>query len=260
MHFTAAEITAWVGSFLWPFFRIGALVMAAPVTSGNLVPVRVRLILALAITLVVAPVLSEVPAVDPFSLDALLIIFQQILIGVAMGFALQLVFSAVVTGGQILAMQMGLGFASMMDPQNGLQVPVVSQLLLMLTTLLFLVMNGHLILIQMLVESFRILPIAPDGLVRGGFWAIASWGKEMFAASLWLALPTIASLLVVKIAFGVMAKAAPQLNIFSIGFPVFIIMGFAILMISLPSMVPQFGTVLELGYELISRILSGGVG
>lgn len=257
MILTGAEITAWIGSYLWPFFRIGALVMAAPVFSGNLVPVRIRLGMAIAITAVVAPVLT-VPAVDPFSFDALLIIVQQILIGVAMGFALALVFGAVVTGGQVVAMQMGLGFASMVDPQNGLQVPVISQLLLMMTTLLFLITDGHLVLIKMLVDSFEVLPIAADGLVRGGFWAVALWGREMFAASVWIALPAVASLLVANIAFGVMARAAPQLNIFAIGFPVFVISGYVVLLLSLPGLVPQFAVLVEQGFELISRILAGG--
>ncbi len=257
MHFTAAEITGWLGAWLWPFFRIGALFMAVPVIGAQTVPVRVRLLLAIAVTGIVAPSVT-VPAVDPFSLAAILIIVQQVFIGVAMGFALQLVFSAVVTAGQVVAMQIGLGFATMVDPQNGMSVPVVSQLLLMMTTLLFLAMDAHLVLLRLLVDSFRILPIAPDGLVRGGAWAMVQWGREMFAGSLWIALPAVASLLLMKIAFGVMARAAPQLNIFAIGFPVFMISGFTILLLSLPNIAPQFASVLEQGFELVGRVLSGG--
>ena len=258
MNFTMAEITSWIGSFMWPFFRIGALLMVAPLTGATYVPVRVRLMLAMAITLVVVPLLPTPPAVTPFSLPALSIVLQQLLIGVAMGFVLMLVFGAIVTGGQMIAMQMGLGFASMVDPQNGTQVPVLGQLYLMMTTLLFLVLDGHLMLIRLLVESFELLPIGQNGIDRDSFWAIANWGTEMFAGALWLALPALTSLLVVNIAFGVMARAAPQLNIFAIGFPVSMIMGYVVILYTLPNVVPQFRTILGQGFELIQFLLLGG--
>ena len=212
----------------------------------------------LAVTAVVAPVLPAVPTIDPLSLPAVGIIVQQLVIGVAMGFALQLVFAAVTTGGQVIAMQMGLGFASMVDPQNGLQLPVLSQFYMLLVTLLFLGFDGHLVLIQMLVESFRNMPIAADGLTRNGLWSIVSWGSDMFAGAVWLALPAVAALLVVNIAFGVMARAAPQLNIFAIGFPVTLIMGFVVIMFTLPTVVPQFTHLLNSGFRLIVTVLSGG--
>jgi flagellar biosynthetic protein FliR len=243
---------------MWPFFRIGALCMAAPVFGSHSVPVRIRLVMALAITLVVAPLLPAVPRIDPFSLSAVGLIFQQLLIGVAMGFALQLVFSAIITGGQVIAMQMGLGFASMVDPQNGQQVPVLSQFYLMMATLLFLGFNGHLALIELLVDSFELVPIANDGLTRNGLWVLVSWGSQMFAGAVWLALPAMAALLVVNIAFGVMARAAPQLNIFAIGFPVAMIMGFIVVFLVLPSVVPQFTSLVDQIFRLMGRMLTGG--
>lgn len=257
MTLTMAEITAWVGSFLWPFFRIGAMLMVAPVTSANYVPVRVRVIMAFAITLLVVPLLPEPPLVTPFSWPGIAIIMQQLLIGGAMGFVLMMVFAAIVTGGQLIAMQMGLGFASMVDPQNGAQVPVLSQLFVIMTTLLFLAIDGHLILIAMVVESFYILPIGPVGLDRDSFFAIANWGTQMFAASLWLALPAVVALLLVNISFGVMARAAPQLNIFAIGFPVAIMMGFVVIYYTLANVAPQFGFVVEQGFGLINLLLGG---
>ncbi|MEW6646997.1 MAG: flagellar biosynthetic protein FliR [Pseudomonadota bacterium] len=256
MHLTGAEIAAWLGSYLWPLFRIAAMIVAMPIFGSILIPVRVRLMLALAVTSIVAPVLPPGPAVDPISLASVLIILQQILIGVAMGFAMQLVFNAVTTGGQIIAMQMGLGFASMVDPQNGMQVPVLSQLYLLLVTLLFLGFNGHLVMIEMVAESFTALPVAADGLTRNSFWTLAGWGTQMFAGALWLALPAVASLLVVNIAFGVMARAAPQLNIFAIGFPVALMMGFVVILFTLPVVVPQFETLVNDGFALIVRLLS----
>jgi flagellar biosynthetic protein FliR len=256
MHLSGAEIAAWLGSYLWPLFRIAAMIVAMPIFGSILIPVRVRLMLALAVTSIVAPVLPAAPAVDPLSLEAVLIILQQIIIGVAMGFAMQLVFNAVTTGGQIIAMQMGLGFASMVDPQNGTQVPVLSQLYLLLVTLLFLGFNGHLVMIEMIAESFTVLPVGADGLTRNGLWLLAGWGSQMFAGALWLALPAVASLLVVNIAFGVMARAAPQLNIFAIGFPVALMMGFVVILFTLPAVVPQFESLVSDGFGLIVRLLS----
>lgn len=258
MHFTAAEITAVLGGFLWPFFRIGAMLMAAPIFGAQTVPPRVRLGLAFLITLVVAPMLPAQPAVDPLSLSALVIIVQQVLVGVVMGFALQLVFSTVIAGAQVIAMQMGLGFAEMVDPANGQQTPVLGQFYLIFTTLVFLAMNGHLLLVELVVESFDTLPVGPVGLDRDAYHVLAGWGTHMFAGAVWLALPAVASLLVVNASFGVMSRAAPQLNIFSVGFPVAMIMGFSVLLIAAQSITPQFMSITEQMFDVLRRVLGGG--
>ncbi len=257
MVFTAAEITAWIGSLLWPFFRIGAMVMSAPITGAQTVPMRVKLFITLVLTLVIAPQLPPVPQFDPFSPMTLLLIIQQVLIGVAMGTALQLVFAAIITGGQIVAYQMGLGFASMVDPQSGVTVPVVSQVYLLATSLLYLAFNGHLVLIEVVAESFTSMPIAADGLTRDGIWQLVSWGSEMFAGAVLIAIPTVASILVVNIAFGVMARAAPQLNIFAVGFPVTLTLGFLVMMFTFPSLLPQTEHLVQDVFTLIRTITAG---
>lgn len=258
MVLAGTEITAMIGAYLWPLFRIGAMFMVVPIIGSNSVPTRIRMMMTLAVTSIVVPVLPHTTAIDPFSLASLFIIFQQVIIGVAMGFTLVLAFNALVTGGQVIAMQMGLGFASMVDPQNGTQVPVLSQFYLLMATLLFLAFDGHLVMIELLVDSFTVLPIAPDGITRNGFWAIASWGTQLFAGAVWLAIPAVAALLVVNIAFGVMARAAPQLNIFAIGFPVSMMMGYIVILFVLPAMVPQFTQLVESVFELVTRVLTGG--
>ena len=257
MLFTAAEITAWIGSLLWPFFRIGAMVMSAPITGAQTVPMRVKLFITLVLTLVIAPQLPPVPRFDPFSPMTLLLIIQQVLIGVAMGTALQLVFAAIVTGGQIVAYQMGLGFASMVDPQTGVTVPVVSQIYLLATSLLYLAFNGHLVLVEVVAESFTSMPVAPDGLTRDGIWQLVSWGSEMFAGAVLIAIPTVAAILVVNIAFGVMARAAPQLNIFAVGFPVTLTLGFVVMMFTFPSLLPQTENLVQNVFTLIRTITAG---
>ena len=257
MTLSMAEITAWIGNFLWPFFRIGAMLMVAPIFSGNYVPARVRVILAFAVTLLVIPLLSDLPQASPFSWEGMAIIFQQLIIGAAIGFVLMMVFGMVVVAGQLIAMKMMLGFASMIDPQNGGQAPMVGQLFVIMTTLIFLAMDGHLVLIAMVVESFHIVPIGPNGLGREQFWQLANWGTQVFAYGLWLGLPAVVALFVINISFAVMARAAPQLNIFALGMPTSIIMGFVVIYFLLTNVAPQFSHIVEQGFSLINLLLMG---
>jgi flagellar biosynthetic protein FliR len=236
MELSTAEITGLIGSYMWPFFRITAMLMAAPIFSSNFVNVRSRLMLAVAISLVIIPAIPNLPpAVDPLSADGLLIVMHQILIGVCMGLMLQLLFNAFIIGGQIIAMQMGLGFASMVDPQNGTTVPVISQFYLIFVTLVFISLNGHLILIQVISESFVTLPIMNTGLPHTSFRDFVAQASWMYAAGVIIALPAIGSLMMVNLAFGILSRAAPQISPFSIGFPMTIILGFAIMIVTLPN-------------------------
>ena len=148
IQFNEGQLAAYLGSFFWPLFRIAGFMMAAPVLGSQLVPMRIKLIIALAVTLVVTPLLPPVPEVAPLSLSALAMVVQQLLIGAALGFFLQLVFQIMVLAGQMIAMQMGLGFASMMDPTNGVNVTVVSSFYLMFVTVLFVAFDGHLQMIR----------------------------------------------------------------------------------------------------------------
>jgi flagellar biosynthetic protein FliR len=195
--------------------------------------------------------------VDPLSGEAVLITLNQILIGSAMGLALQLVFSMFVVGGQIIAFQMGLGFAAMVDPNSGTSVPVVGQFYVIVLTLLFLALDGHLVFIDILVDSFRTMPIGVDGLTRDGFWTLAMWGGQMYAGAVQIALPAIAALLVINLTFGVVTRSAPQFNIFSIGFPVTMIAGFFIMLATLATLLPQVTRQLTAAFDLM-RFLAGG--
>lgn len=258
MTFTSAEILTWIGQYLWPFFRIGAMVGAVPVIGTRLLPVRIRLGFALALTVVIVPVIPEAPVVSLFSFDALMIAARQIFIGLAMGFALRMVFAAFVHGSQIIALQMGLGFASMIDPQNGVQVPMLSQFYIIIVTLLFLGLNGHLVVIEVLVDSFHTLPIGGSGIGSQKLWSLVAAASGMLAGAVWIALPAVASLLLVNLAFGVMTRAAPQLNIFAVGFPMTMILGFAVILLSLPSIVPQLDSLMSDGFALSRSLVAGG--
>lgn len=239
LQLTDTQISTWVAAFMLPLFRIGALLMVMPVFGTSLVPKRIRLYFALAITLVLAPSLPPMPPVNALALSGWMLIGEQILIGAILGFSLQLFFQAFVVAGQILAIQMGMGFASMVDPTNGVSVAVIGQFFTMLVTLMFLAMNGHLVVFEVLTESFTTLPVG-SGLMTNHYWELAGKLGWVLGAALVLVLPAITALLVVNIAFGVMTRAAPQLNIFSIGFPLTLVLGMFIMWVGLADILNQY--------------------
>jgi len=258
MDFTSVQISAWVGTLFWPFCRIAALMSVSPILGMRLIPTRIKIVLAIVITIAVVPVIPEVPQVDVLSPDGVLIIFQQFFIGLSMGFILQMVFAAFTMGGQLIAMSMALGFAVMNDPVSGVSVPTVSQLFTILITLTFLAFNGHLILIEVIADSFRTLPIGTTGLSLSSIKGLVSWASYMFIGAVLIALPAIASMLVVNLGFGIMTRAAPQLNIFVVGFPVIITMGFVVILLTLPSMSGHLTNLTESAFELMRDMVRGG--
>lgn len=235
--------------------RISAMFVSVPLFSIRAVPARVRLILSVAITIVVMPLLPPLPPVEMFSYSGFMMAIAQVMIGLTSGFILQLVFSAVVFAGQGIALSMGLGFSMMVDPQNGQQVPVIAQFYTVTTTLIFITLDGHLLLIQMLLDSFKTLPIGIESIDKAGIWSILAWSSRMFAGGLLLAMPVIASLLLVNIIFGVAARAAPQLQIFSVGFPVTLMLGLLLVWKSIPDVLDQFSGMLTDAYDFIGQLL-----
>ncbi|WP_422419670.1 flagellar biosynthetic protein FliR [Pseudomonas sp. GZD-222] len=239
LELTDTQISSWVASFILPLFRVTAVLMTMPVFGTTLVPARVRLYFALAITVVIVPGLPPMPEVHALDLSALLLVAEQIIIGALFGLSLQLFFQVFVIAGQIVAIQMGMAFASMVDPANGVNVAVIGQFLTMLVTLLFLAINGHLVVFEVLTESFTTLPVG-SGLLVNHFWDLVGRLSWVLGAALLLVLPAITALLVVNIAFGVMTRAAPQLNIFSIGFPLTLVLGLVIFWITLADILPHY--------------------
>jgi len=226
-----------------------------PLFGTRLLPVRVRVILAFSITVLIAPLLPAVPQVGIFTWQSLLISLQQMLIGISMGFVMQIIFSILVVAGHQIASMMGLGFSSMIDPQNGVSVPVISQFLLILGTLLFLVYGGHTLLITAVFDSFSLLPISASGLSPSDFLHLVQWAGIVFSAAVQMILPIITTLLTITLALGVITRAAPQLNIFSIGFPIGILSGYIILLLILPSISRLFESYVADGFYFINNIL-----
>jgi flagellar biosynthetic protein FliR len=257
LELQVGQLESWLAQAFWPFIRIGACLMVAPVFGARFVPARARIALALALTALVAP-LTPAPAVTPFSAAGVVVTFQQLLIGFALGFALQLVFDALALGGQLLANSMGLSFAFNVDPLRGSSTPALGQFYTILATLTFLALGGHLVLIETLVRGFDTLPVATTGLGREGLWTLTLWGSQLFMGAVLIALPGMTALLIVNIAFGVMSRAAPTLNLFAVGFPISLIFGLVILLVSLPAMQRAFVALVNQGFEFLRVLQSAG--
>ncbi|MFM6991306.1 MAG: flagellar biosynthetic protein FliR [Rhodoferax sp.] len=221
-------------TFLWPMLRISALLMSAPIFSLRSLNVRMRILLAVAVTWMVYPVFNW-PLIDPVSPAGIVEIFNQLAIGLIMGLSLQVITASILLAGHSVSTAVGLSMANLMDPNLG-NVPVLAQFLLILSTLIFVGMGGHAMLLGMVIDSFTSLPIG-KGVVTAGAWAhFVQWSSMMFLGGLLLALPVMVTMLFINIGLGVATRAAPSLNIFSLGLPVMIAAGFVILMVALPSM------------------------
>jgi len=233
MTLLAADIVERFYTFLWPMLRISALLLSAPLFSLDALTLRIRTMLALVLTFFIYP-LIEWPVIDPISAGGLLEIVNQIFIGTMMGLMLQVAIGAITLAGQTIAGSMGLSMASMVDPNIG-NVPVISQFLVIMSTLIFLGFGGHLIMLSMLVDSFRSVPIGQFILGQVAFGKVVAWSGMMFLGGVLIALPVMVSLLFINIGLGIVTRAAPSLNIFSVGFPASIAAGFIVLLLSLES-------------------------
>lgn len=251
-----SEIYQWLSKIIWPMFRIGGLLISMPVFNSALLPQRVRLLFVVFISVIISPLLSSIPQFTSLSVLTVIIIFKEILLGLLMGFVFQLVFQVFVVGGQILAMQSGLGFATMVDPSSRLNVPLISQFYLMLVTLVFLSLNGHLMVLQVLVQSFNQMPIGNIHNLSQNIWSVIVFSSWIFKGAIAIVLPAIIALLMVNLTFGVMTKAAPQMNIFTIGFPITLTLGIIIIYLTLYRILPSIKSIFSDGTLLLKAITS----
>ncbi len=249
------DIAAWVGQYLWPFSRISAFVFAAPVLGSQVVPARLRLLLCLLLTGIVASALPSLPRCSVLTLDAWLVVVEQTLIGLTMGWILQLVFQALELSGQVVATQSGLGFSSLIDPNSGVSVASLSQLYVMLATLIFLAMNGHLVMIDYLFRSFTVLPLGRSPGLDLPWADLLAAGGWVFSAGLIASLPAAVALLVVNVALGIITRASPQLNIFSIGFPITLMLGLLAVWLSLRGFTDLFSALSDEAFARLQHFL-----
>ncbi len=255
MIISDAEIAGFIQQYALPFTRISMMLMIAPIMGARVVSARVRLALAFLLTLIVVPLLPDFNSPEPLSLLGILFIFREVMVGALMGFVFQVIFQMFVLAGQYIAMKMGLGFAIMNDPTNGVQTTVISQFFLMLTTVMFIAVNGHLYLISLVVESFQILPVGSNQFDFSSIMHLVNLASWMFAAALVFSLPVLTSLLFINISFGVMSRAAPQLNIFAVGFPFTLVCGLGLIWIGLANYMEAFNAASDMGFETIHRII-----
>ncbi|HYD95691.1 MAG TPA: flagellar biosynthetic protein FliR [Noviherbaspirillum sp.] len=251
---SSAELNTWIAAFIWPLTRILGLIATAPLFGNLSIPIRVKVGLGVMLTLVIAPTIPATAGADPMSLAGLLILIQQLVIGLAMGFAMRLVFAAVEMAGEIAGLTMGFGFATFFDPQTRARSSAIAQFLALLTLMLFLALNIHLSMLATLAESFVTLPISatpPGGSI---FRHIASVGGIVFSSGTQLALPIIAALLVTNIALGVLTRAAPQLNLFGIGFPITLGAGFLVIALMLPYLAQPLERLFQLGLNTVGQV------
>ena len=230
------KLLAGLEGYGWAFLRVSGFLLLAPVFGAAAVPRRTKLVVALALTLILAPLMPVTAAIDPLSAIALLTAAQQLLVGVAIAFVVQVVFHALVLAGQVVATTMGLGFATLIDPNHGAGTTVVSQFYMILGTLIFLALDGHIALLGVLADSVRQLPPGPAALGPDALLAVVRWSGRIFEAGTMIALPAVVGLVLVNLALGVVSRAAPQLNLFAVGFPISMLLGFAMLMLSLPTL------------------------
>ncbi|MBJ7309172.1 flagellar biosynthetic protein FliR [Rugamonas sp. CCM 8940] len=231
---STADINLWIAALLWPLTRILGLIAAAPLFGNNSVPITVKVGLGVLLALIVAPAVPALPGADPLSLAGLLILSQELLIGLAMGFSMRIVFAAVEMAGEIGSLTMGLGFATFFDPNTQGRSSAISQFLALVATMAFLATNTHLVLLSALVESFSSLPLSAQPIYGGGFKQLADWGGKIFSIGVQLSLPIVAALLITNVALGILTRAAPALNLFGIGFPITLGVGLLVLAMSLP--------------------------
>ncbi len=246
ISFSEAQLLAWINPVLWPFIRTLALFAGMPVFSQRQVPARVRIGLALFIAVAAQPSLPPMPVIPLDSLPQLLTVtVQQLLIGLAMGFAVRVVFAALEFAGELIGLQMGLNFAGFFDPSTGSQGTSSSRFLGSMVAFLFIAINGHLMLINSLVESFQAFPVGEEPF---RFLRVAQpqvWGAEIFRMGLWIALPLITMLMFVNLVLGIISRVAPQLNVFSVGFPLTVSIGLVGMVATLPLMHQPFMVALE---------------
>ncbi|MES2354480.1 MAG: flagellar biosynthetic protein FliR [Pseudomonadota bacterium] len=238
LQFTDTQLLGWITAWFWPFCRIAALFAAAPIFQDRGIPQPAKIGLAALIAALVSPQINVSPTLVIFSWDGMLLLSQQLIIGTAIGFTMRLAFAATELAGNLVGTQMGLGFAMFFDPEHNAQTPIVGSLLGYLALLIFLSMNGHLIMIAAVTESFHTLPISVDTKLALGWYTLALQGGTILSSGFHLALPVLSTLLLTNVALGVLTRAAPQLNVFSIGFPLTLLIGIGALTLAIPYMGP----------------------
>ena len=241
---TETQILAWLTPLLWPFLRALALFTALPVFSQRAVPMRVKIGLALFIALAAQPSLPAMPLIALDSPLAITVLLQQLLVGFTLGFAVRVVFAAVEMGGELIGLQMGLNFAGFFDPATASQGTASGRFFGTLVAFLFILSNSHLAIIAALVHSFEVFAVGDEPFAFLRQTQPQRWGGEVFTLGLWIALPLVGMLLFVNLVLGVISRVAPQISVFSVGFPLTLSVGLIGMLLTLPLLEQPFAMAL----------------
>lgn len=255
ISFTIEQLYGWMNSFLWPFFRILGLFATAPLFSESAITARLKVGLAAVLAIAMAPIIGPLPDIPTASFSALLIAVQQIFIGIALGLVMRIVFATIQTTGEFIGLQMGLSFASFFDPATGSNTAVLSRFLNMVAMLVFLALNGHLIMLSILFRTFEILPLQAGELHSNGWGVLIEWSAQLMISGLLLALPLIVVLLSINLAFGILNRTAQQLTVFAVGFPITLLVGLLLLTVIVPQITPFLSDFFDRGYETMLRLI-----
>jgi flagellar biosynthetic protein FliR len=251
--FSEAQIMAWLSPVLWPFLRVLALFSVAPVFSMRAIPLRVKIGLSLLVAVCAQAVLADQPVISVNGREALGAVAQQVAVGMAIGFAVRVVFAAVELGGEIVGLQMGLNFASFFDPASGGQISAVGRFFSNMAMLLFVVINGHLVVLMAVVKSFERFPADGNFLQALAQMRLYELGASLFASAFWIALPMVALLMFVNLTLGIISRVAPQMNIYAVGFPVTLTVGLAGIAATLPMLEQPMLALLQQAIDLFQK-------
>jgi flagellar biosynthetic protein FliR len=239
----------------WPVLRVSGFVLTAPAASEAVVPGLVKIVLTLSLAFLIAPLVQAPAGLSIFSAAGMLSAMLELLIGVSIGMVVQLSFEALVFAGQSISLTMGLGFATLVDPQRGAQTPVLGQLFMILGTLTYLAINGHLMLLGALAESFHSLPIGAAQVDENFLLSVVLWGARVFDAGMLIALPAVIALVIVNLALGVVTRAAPQLNLFGVGFTITLLSGFFVLISGLDGIMAGISSLINSALMAASELI-----
>src|ERR1700723_3822270 len=250
----AADVSMWVSRMWWPALRISGFVLTGPAASEATVPGQVKIVLILALAFLLAPLVEVPPSLSIFSAAGVIAAVLELLVGISIGMVVQLTFEALMFAGQSISLTMGLGFATLVDPQHGAQVPVLGQMFMMFGTLTYLSINGHLMLLAALAQSFHTLPIGAH-FDQGILLSVVLWGARVFDTGLLIALPAVIALVIVNLALGVVTRAAPQLNLFGIGFTITLMSGFFVLLAGLDGIMSGITALINSALQAASSLV-----
>lgn len=243
----------WLSPILWPFLRVLAVFTAAPIFSSRAFPLRTRIGLAFLIAYAAQPSLPNQAVVSIDGPQALGAVVQQVGIGLAIGFTVRLVFAAFELAGQVVGFQMGLGFAAFFDPSTSAQSSAMGRFYANMAALLFIVLNGHLLVLMAVVHSFTAFPVDQNFLQALAAMKLQDLGANLFASAFWIALPVVAMLMFANLALGIISRVAPQMNIYAIGFPVTLAVGLIAVAATLPMLEQPFAALLQQMIDIFAR-------